>query len=238
MDSIIIANWKMNMKFNDAVVLAQKLESIDHSSQFFLAPPAPYLAYFAQTLVKTKLCAQDVSSVKDLGAHTGETSATIIKSCGINYSIIGHSERRWQQRESNNIVRKKAQNCIEAGITPIICIGETLEARQNKNFKEFIIQQINSSIPGNAQNIIIAYEPVWAIGTGILPKIEEIYEIAQLIKTNANVEAVAKNAQLVYGGSVNSKNFAHIIKVPGLDGVLVGSASNDWSEMSSILNQK
>ncbi len=238
MNPIIIANWKMNIKFSDAIALAQKFESANHSSQFFLAPPTPYLAYLAKILVKTKICAQDISSIKELGSYTGENSATIIKSCGINHSIIGHSERRTIQRESNSVVRKKVENCIEAGITPIVCIGETLESRQNKNFKEFIIEQINSSIPSNAHNLIIAYEPVWAIGSGISPKPEEIYEIVELIKKSAKVELVAKNAQLVYGGSVSSRNFAQIIKVPGLSGVLMGSASIDESEMSSILNQK
>ena len=228
----------MNIKLSEAIVLAQKFESLNHSSQFFLAPPTPYLSYLSKILVKTKICSQDVSSIKGLGAYTGENSATIIKSCGVNYSIIGHSERRTNQRESNSIVRKKIENCIEAGIIPIVCIGETLESRQNRNFKEFLIEQINSSIPSNAHNLIIAYEPVWAIGSGIAPKPEEIYEIVELIKKSARVELVAKNAQLVYGGSVSSKNFAEIITVPGLSGVLMGSASLDESEMSSILNQK
>lgn len=228
----------MNIKLGEAIALAQKFESFNHSSQFFLAPPTPYLSYLSKVLVKTKICAQDVSSIKELGAYTGENSATIIKSCGVNYSIIGHSERRTNQRESNSIVRKKIESCIEAGITPIVCIGETLESRQNKNFKEFLIEQINSSIPSNAHNLIIAYEPVWAIGSGIAPKPEEIYEIVELIKKSARVDLVAKNAQLVYGGSVSSKNFAEIITVPGLSGVLMGSASLDESEMSSILNQK
>ena len=228
----------MNIKLGEAIALAQKFESFNHSSQFFLAPPTPYLSYLSKVLVKTKICAQDVSSIKELGAYTGENSATIIKSCGVNYSIIGHSERRTNQRESNSIVRKKIESCIEAGITPIVCIGETLESRQNKNFKEFLIEQINSSIPSNAHNLIIAYEPVWAIGSGIAPKPEEIYEIVELIKKSARVELVAKNAQLVYGGSVSSKNFAEIITVPGLRGVLMGSASLDESEMRSILNQK
>ncbi|MCF8493776.1 MAG: triose-phosphate isomerase [Rickettsiaceae bacterium] len=238
MNSIIIANWKMNIKLNDAITLAQKFESSNHSCQLFLAPPTPYLAYLAKILVKTKLCAQDISSIKELGAYTGENSATIIKSCGVHYSIIGHSERRTTQRESNSIVRKKVENCIEAGIAPIVCIGETLESRQNKNYKEFLIEQINSSLPSNAHNLIIAYEPVWAIGSGITPQPEEIHEIVELIKKSARVELVAKNAQLVYGGSVSSKNFAEIIRVPGLSGVLMGSPSIDESEMTSILNQK
>ncbi|MBA2628890.1 MAG: triose-phosphate isomerase [Rickettsiaceae bacterium] len=238
MNPIIIANWKMTIELNDAITLAQKFESFNHSSQLFLAPPTPYLAYLAKILVKTKLCAQDISSIKELGAYTGENSATIIKSCGVHHSIIGHSERRTTQRESNSLVRKKVENCIEAGIAPIVCIGETLESRKNKNYTEFLIEQINSSLPSNAHNLIIAYEPVWAIGSGITPHPEEIHEIVELIKKSARVELVAKNAQLVYGGSVSSKNFAEIIRVPGLSGVLMGSASIDESEMTSILNQK
>ena len=113
MNRIIIANWKMNIKLGEAIALAQKFESFNHSSQFFLAPPTPYLSYLSKVLVKTKICAQDVSSIKGLGAYTGENSATIIKSCGVNYSIIGHSERRTNQRESNSTFRNLW--CIDSG---------------------------------------------------------------------------------------------------------------------------
>ncbi len=236
MKPIIIANWKMNLSLNDAFSKAEALNKRNSSAMFILAPPTPYLAYFAKNLKKTTFCAQDVSSLSGYGAYTGETSADIIKSCEVNYAIIGHSEKRTIMKDSNMIVRKKAENCIKAGITPIICIGETLETRRNGNYKEFILEQISESIPENAQNIIIAYEPIWAIGTGISPTSEELGEIFDFIKNDSAISQVAKNAQLVYGGSVNSRNYKDILSIKNISGVLIGGASLDDDELNSILD--
>lgn len=235
MNSIIIANWKMNMTLSAAIDLATELETIDHSYQFLIAPPAPYLAQLASFVKKNKICAQDVSFHGGFGAYTGESSADIIKSCGINYAIIGHSERRFNQKESNELIYSKVDNCLSAGIIPIICVGEPLDIRANNSYREYITQQINSSIPKGAPNIIIAYEPIWSIGSGNVPTIEQISEVIELIKNNVKLEMVAKTAQVVYGGSVNSKNFAQILKINGLDGILIGAASMNWSEMNIIL---
>lgn len=237
MKPIIIANWKMNLTLQEAGLKAKLLESSNYSAQFLLAPPMPYLAYFANLFKKITFCAQDVSAISGFGSYTGEYSAEMIKSCDVNYAIIGHSERRSNFHESNRIVKKKAENCIKAGITPIICIGEPLEARKNHNFKEFILEQITESIPEHASDIIIAYEPSWAIGTGISPTIDEIAEIFEFIKTSSKISMVAKNAQAVYGGSVNSKNYKEILAVPNNSGVILGGASLDDQELGSILNQ-
>ncbi len=236
MKPIIIANWKMNLTLEDALLKAGQLNSKNYSAQVLLAPPAPYLAYFANNFKNINICAQDASTLSGYGAYTGEYSAEMLKSCGINYSIIGHSERRTISAESNKIVKKKVANCINAQITPIICIGETLEARQNNNYNEFILGQISESIPEDAHSIIIAYEPCWAIGSGIAPTIKEISEIFNFIKTSEKINIVAKNAQLVYGGSVSSKNYKEILAVPGNNGIILGSASLNDEELSLILN--
>lgn len=236
MKPIIIANWKMNLTLDEAYSKATKLNSKSYSSQLLLAPPAPYLAYFAQNLNNTNICAQDVSAFNDFGAHTGEYSAKMLKSCNINYAILGHSERRNLFGESNQLIQKKAFNCVEAQITPIICVGETLLARNNNSYKEFIAAQINESIPENAHSIIIAYEPFWAIGTGLVPTLQEISEIFDFIKTSKTISALAKNAQLVYGGSVSSKNYKEILALPGNNGVILGSASLNDDELNIILN--
>lgn len=236
MKPIIIANWKMNLTLENALLKAGQLDNRNYSAQILLAPPAPYLAYFASKFKNINICAQNVSTLSGYGAYTGEYSVEILKSCGINYSIIGHSERRTTYAESNKIVKKKVENCVNARITPIICIGETLEARQNNNYNEFILEQISESIPENAHSIIIAYEPFWAIGSGIAPTIEEISEIFTFIKTNDKISVVAKNAQLVYGGSVSSKNYKEILAVPGNNGIILGSASLDDEELSLILH--
>jgi triosephosphate isomerase len=236
MKPIIIANWKMNLNLDDAFSKTSALNKRNSSAQFILAPPTPYLAYLAKNCKKTSFCAQDVSDISGYGAYTGESSANIIKSCDVNYAIIGHSEKRTIMKDSNMTVRKKAENCIKAGITPIICIGETLESRKNNNYREFILEQISESIPDNATNIIIAYEPIWAIGTGILPTTEELSDIFDFIKNNSAISQVARNAQLVYGGSVNSRNYKEIISIKGVSGVLIGGASLDDDELNSILD--
>ena len=236
MKPIIIANWKMNLNLKEAFLKADLLDKRNSSAQFILAPPAPYLAHFAKNFLKTTFCSQDVSSISGYGAYTGEVSADIIKSCGINYAIVGHSEKRTIMKDNNITVRKKVENCIKAGIKPIVCIGESLESRKNNNYKEFILEQINESIPENAKNVIIAYEPIWAIGTGIFPTEEELTEIFIFIKNDSAISQVAKNAQLVYGGSVSSKNYKEILSIAGNNGVILGSASLNEDELNSILN--
>ena len=139
-------------------------------------------------------------------------------------------------KDNNLIVRKKVESCITAGIKPIICIGESLETRKNNNYQEFILEQIIESIPENANNIIIAYEPIWAIGTGITPTQEELAEIFDFIKNYSAISQVAKNAQLVYGGSVNSRNYKEILAISGVNGLLIGGASLDDDELNLILN--
>ncbi len=236
MTPLIIANWKMNLTLKEAVLKAEELEKINYSARLLLAPPALYLGHLASILKKTTLCAQDVSSASGSGAYTGENSSDMIKSCGVNHALIGHSERRTIFKESNNMVKTKVKNCLKSGVTPIVCIGESLETRQNKNYKEFLIQQIAESIPENAHGVIIGYEPVWAIGSGIVPTPEEIAEVFDIIKTNKEISLVAKNAQLVYGGSVNSKNYKEILAVPGNNGLILGSASLKEDELNAILN--
>lgn len=235
MKPIIIANWKMNLNLNEAFSKADSLNKRNSSVQFILAPPTPYLAHFTQNFTRTTFCAQDVSSISGYGAYTGETSADIIKSCGINYAIIGHSEKRTTMKDSNLTVRKKVESCIKAGIKPIICVGESLETRKNNNYKDFILEQITESIPENANNIMIAYEPIWAIGTGITPTQEELTEIFDFIKNDSAISQVAKNAQLVYGGSVNSRNYKEILAIEGVSGLLIGGASLDDDELNLIL---
>lgn len=235
MKPLIIANWKMNLNLNEAFSKADYLNKRNSSVQFILAPPTPYLAHFVQNFTRTTFCAQDVSSIGGYGSYTGESSASIIKSCGINYAIIGHSEKRTIMKDSNITVRKKVENCLKAGIKPIVCIGESLETRKNNHYKEFILEQITESIPENANNIIIAYEPIWAIGTGIAPTADEIKEIFDFIKNDSAISQVAKNAQLVYGGSVNSRNYKEILSIDGVNGILIGGASLDDDELNLIL---
>jgi triosephosphate isomerase (TIM) len=235
MKPLIIANWKMNLNLEKSFAMMEYLEKSSYEN-FMIAISAPYLAYFAKSFYKIKFCAQDVSTVEGYGAYTGEMSADLIKSCKISHSIVGHSERRQLMRDSNMVVQKKADNCIKAGIEPIICVGENLEFRRDGNYKEFIFQQINESIPRSADSFIVAYEPVWSIGTGIVPTTEELSEMFYLIKHHPKLIRVAKNIQLVYGGSVNSSNCKHLLSIENIDGLLVGSASLSKKELDLILS--
>jgi len=237
MKPLIIANWKMNLMLDESVSYAKTIASFQHSSQLLVAPPTIYLAHLSALFPKLNFCAQDVS-IFNKGAYTGEFSAALIKSCGVNYAIVGHSERRINFAESNKTIQKKAENCINNNIIPIICIGESAEARRKNNFQNFLLNQLNESIPSNADasNIIIAYEPIWAIGSGITPSGSEIQKLFSFLKTNNNTTFVAKNATMIYGGSVNSKNYKEILSAPENKGILVGSASLKENELQTILN--
>ena len=236
MKPLIIANWKMNLTLKEADEKLKSLMGGNFKARLFVAIPTPYLAYFADKYKTINFCAQDVSSVKNFGPYTGEFSSAMLSSAGINYVLTGQSERRELFRESNKIGRKKSQNCLNSNITPVICIGESLENRQNSNYQEFLIEQLNESIPEGSHQIIIAYEPLWAIGTGISPSIEEISEIVSLIRSSPKTSIVAKNAQLVYSGSVNSKNYHKFLEIKGVDGLIVSSSALDDNELKKILN--
>lgn len=237
MKPILIANWKMNLNLREAFINAQYLNQHRHTFKFILAPPTPYLAYFVKKLPKIIFCAQDVSTMNGYGPYTGETSADILKSCGINYAIIGHSEQRSAVGYNNTSIQKKVSNCLSAGIKPIICVGEPLVTRRNNQHKEFLLTQItNSIISTGCKNIIIAYEPIWAIGTGVCAKPNELQEIFHFIKTNTAISQLANDIQLVYGGSVDANNYKKILSIKEVAGILVGNASLKSSELKSILN--
>jgi triosephosphate isomerase len=237
MKPLIIANWKMNLAFQEASELSKSISNQENHHRLIIAPPTPYIAYLAQIYKKLNFCAQDVSTRSTFGPYTGENSAKFFKSCNVNYALIGHSERRYLLGENNMIVRTKAEICINNKITPIICIGETERERNSNHYEEFLLRQLNESIPETDKPLIIAYEPVWAIGTNNTPSIEEISKIIQLIRENNNKQSViAKSLQIVYGGSVNSKNYETIAAVKDIDGVLLGGASLDKEELFRILN--
>ena len=186
--------------------------------------------------LKVQIGLQDLHQ-EDKGAFTGNTSAVFAKEFGCKYSILGHSERRQYQQESNDIVAKKAINTLKHEITPLLCIGETLEVREAKKHLEFIEKQLLESIENvDIAKTIIAYEPVWAIGTGKVPTMEEIDEICtyikQIISKNTNLNT--KDIKVLYGGSVKSSNVAEISKIEAVDGVLVGGASLKGEEFFNI----
>ncbi|MBP7189935.1 MAG: triose-phosphate isomerase [Rickettsiaceae bacterium] len=220
----IIANWKMNLSINEARKLC---ENIDEN--VIIAPPMPYLAQLILEFNSRPFAAQDVSKISGYGSFTGEVSAELLSKIGTKYAIIGHSERRQHLSERPDDIKTKAKNCIATGIIPIICIGENEEARKNGTYMDYIESEVTASIP-NLDGYILAYEPLWSIGTGKAANVLELQEVFSHIKDFT----IAKPLALVYGGSINSDNVSEIISVQEIDGLLIGKSSLDADELNKI----
>jgi len=242
---IVMANWKSNGSLAQAKDLCEKI-SQEYSSQkpeveVVLCAPFPYLSYVKDIVSAAgiKLGAQNISQYGD-GAYTGETSANMLKDINVDYVLIGHSERRSLFGETDSIVTQKVTQALDAGLKVVLCVGESLDQRKSGKVNEVILQQISAvflNVPKFLQgNITIAYEPVWAIGTGLAATPEQVNEVHQQIrkvvaKINPNLENVLR---IVYGGSVNSGNAAEIFKLSDVDGGLIGGASlkpNDFNQI-------
>ncbi len=244
MKKIIIANWKMFISLDDSHKLCTELTKQKYDNRLIIAPPIPYLAYLSKQFEYIEFCGQNVSQFEEQGSYTGEYSSLLLKLSNVNYSIIGHSERRYFCGESSELVRQKAENCLKAEVTPIICIGEDLEIRKNNVYREFLITQLLESLPiiqllnDNNTNIIIAYEPIWSIGTGIIPSKSQLIEIFDIINLSIQQSQVANNVSLVYGGSVNADNIKKILSIKNIDGVMVGKSSLDYQILLRMLNYR
>ena len=211
----IIGNWKMNGTMVDKASLFKSLKDVKTSTKVIMCLPFTLLNGDNSGIT---IGAQDLSDHEN-GAYTGDISATMLKESGIKYVIVGHSERRLYHNETNDIVKEKAIMAIKNSIIPIICIGETAEEKQSGKTISVIKKMIKECSPDQGE-YIIAYEPRWAIGTGITPTPDEITKVFQEIHNSAN-----KNIPLVYGGSVNQTNAKDIIALPYVDGLLIGGAS-------------
>lgn len=184
--------------------------------------------------VNFKVGAQDVSRYEGSGAYTGEISATQIKETGTDYVLCGHSERRHLIGEDSALVKQKAENALRAGLTPVVCVGEPLENREAGDFNEYVERQIKDSWPQGEGTVIIAYEPVWAIGTGKTATIAEIEAMHSHIKSVLSGVAPGQNIAILYGGSVGAANAAEILGTQGVNGVLVGGASLKPDQFQTI----
>jgi triosephosphate isomerase len=246
MDNIyIVANWKMNGDniFNrDLLSLIERNSIVSDSSHMIVCPPMPYLHQVNnQKSSYMMLGAQDISQY-DNGAYTGETSGTMLADLNIAYVIIGHSERRELYNEDNSVIKDKFSKAIENNIKPILCIGETIEHRNSGQTFDYIHAQIDAVISNNKldnlKDLIIAYEPIWAIGTGqtATPEIaEEVHAYIRniLLNTDSNLAA---NTPILYGGSVNSENAEKLFRMENINGALIGGASLKADEFSKIYN--
>jgi len=247
---LIAGNWKMNLNHFEAIALVQKI-AFSLPDKYFdkvdvtVIPPFTDLRS-VQTLVdgdKLRLTygAQDMSK-HDSGAYTGEISGTFLAKLGCTFVVVGHSERRTYHDEDDALVAAKAAAALKHGLTPIVCIGEGLEIREAGEHVAYNVNQLKGSLAGlSAEQIgacVIAYEPVWAIGTGRVASAADAQEVCAAIRTELGGLAspgVADTVRVLYGGSVNAKNVGEIVGQPDVDGALVGGASLD-AEQFAILS--
>jgi triosephosphate isomerase len=249
MKKIIIGNWKLNLDHLEAIQLFQKLNyslntDIDEKISIVVAPSHTSLRSI-QTIIDADklnifLSSQDVSMFND-GAYTGEVSAHQLAKLNISYCIVGHSERRQHFNETDEFVNVKVNNLINKEITPIICFGESNDQRTDGNYMDFLINQIENSTKGlrkdKVDEIIFAYEPIWAIGTGQNASLQDIVEVISKVKEFISKKSFFNEEKIkfIYGGSVSPDNSYEILNSKIIDGALVGGASLDVDKFIKII---
>ncbi len=235
MKKLIAGNWKMNGDNKSAKALVQDIikdldSQILEKADILVCPPSLYIDSIKQTLNDTSILigAQDCSN-KESGAYTGQISAAMLNDTGCSYVIVGHSERRQYNGETDQDISIKARNALNNGITPIICVGETLTERESGNEYSIIQEQLKHSIPENIQDdedIVIAYEPVWAIGTGKTASPTDVEKMHSFIREKLKEHlAQSENIRILYGGSMKPENAKDLLSTPNVDGGLIGGAS-------------
>jgi len=248
---LMAGNWKMNLNHQEAVVLVQKLawtlsdKRHDYGKvEVAVIPPFTDIRS-VQTVVdgdrlSIKYGAQDVST-HESGAYTGEISAGMLAKLGCSYVVVGHSERREYHAETDEVVNAKAKAALGAGITPIVCVGEGLEIRQSGTHVAFTVEQLDGSLAGltaeQVAGLVVAYEPVWAIGTGEVATPDDAQEVCAAIRARigeVHGDVTGDAVRVLYGGSVKAANIAGIMEKPDVDGALVGGASLQADEFGGI----
>jgi triosephosphate isomerase len=239
---LIAGNWKMNggLVANETLIRNLLAGLGTPACQVALCVPAPYLAQCHALLNGTAidLGAQDVSP-HEVGAFTGEISCAMLKEFGARYCLVGHSERRQYHAETDTVVALKAQRALANGITPIVCVGETLAEREAGRTEEVVKRQLAAVIHANGHcisEIVLAYEPVWAIGTGKTASAEQAQQVHAVLR--AQLKAASSQADrilLLYGGSMNAANAAQLLAQPDIDGGLIGGASLKAPDFLSII---
>lgn len=243
--ALIAGNWKMNCLKKEAIELAggiaEKYAAVANSGcDVLVCPPALWVNTVVET-VKDRIAvgAQDCHAAES-GAHTGDISAAMIKDAGGTYVIVGHSERRTDHKESNADVKAKAEAVLKNGLIAVVCIGETEAERDAGKTIDVCRAQIQGSMPegATAKNVVIAYEPVWAIGTGRTPTTQDVADVHAAIRAEISVKLnkeAADGMRILYGGSVKPSNAQELMSLEDVDGALVGGASLKVSDFWSII---
>lgn len=226
---IVVLNNKSNLDKKEFMEYQNELKKIESSYQLVICPSQVYLNSI--DLPTFDLGSQNVSSYHQ-GAYTGEIYAHQLKSLDVKYCLVGHSERRKYQRETNKDINEKIKRLLEEEITPILCIGETKEQKDSKKTKSVLLSELNECLSGiNNNDIIIAYEPIWAIGTGITPTKDEVEDILKEIKK------VYQKNKLIYGGSLNQENIVEFKTSYLIDGYLLGGLSLKPQELKDFISK-
>ena len=231
---LAIANWKMNGNPESLMDFCEGVGQKNFANvEMVICPPAPLLAYCDPELDSVRVGAQDCHFTKT-GAFTGDVSPALLADLGVEYVILGHSERREYQYESNELIAKKVAASVKNGLEPILCIGESLEQREKGEANVVVRRQLKAALEGQGlTDIIVAYEPIWAIGTGKVPTKAEVIDILLVIEKELE-NYVAGSKRILYGGSVNSKSCLEFSDIENLSGYLIGSASLKLEEYLSI----
>ena len=248
---LMAGNWKMNLNHQEAVVLVQKLawtlsdKRHDYGKvEVVVVPPFTDIRSVQTMVDGDRLSigygAQDVS-VHDNGAYTGEISAAMLSKLGCSYVVVGHSERRMHHQESDELVNAKAHKALAAGMTPIVCVGEGLDVRQAGEHVPFTLSQVDGSLDGftaeQIAGLVVAYEPVWAIGTGEVATPDDAQEVCAAIRgklAELYTQELADAVRIQYGGSVKAANVGGIMEKSDVDGCLVGGAALQVDEFGGI----
>jgi len=234
-------NWKMNgVKASLDEIRTLASSHANSAVDILICPPATLVAQAADIEGNIAIGGQDCHAA-EAGAHTGDTSAEMLKDAGATYVILGHSERRTDHGETNQQVHDKVLAAWNTGLIAVICVGETLEQRENDETNQVLAKQLAGSVPDGAlaDNTVVAYEPVWAIGTGKIPSFEEISQAHSFIRgflASHNETTESHGMSLLYGGSVKPSNAAEIFALNNVDGALVGGASLLAKDFSGIIN--
>ncbi|GAC1339388.1 MAG: triose-phosphate isomerase [Beijerinckiaceae bacterium] len=240
---LVAGNWKMNGLRASLAEIAAIRDVVAAGragrAEVLVCPPTTLIAAAADLCKGSPVAigAQDCSAEPN-GAHTGDLAAEMLKDAGATYVIVGHSERRADHGESDTVVRGKAEAVLRAGLTPIICVGETKAQREAGETLAIVGEQLDGSVPPGvaAERLAIAYEPVWAIGTGLTPSVGDVAEVHGFIRRHLEgaVASGARQVRILYGGSVKPSNAAELMGVADVDGALVGGASLNAADFMGI----
>jgi|TARA_B110000116_G_C16737208_1_gene536672 triosephosphate isomerase len=246
MRNLVAGNWKSNKSINESrewmSEMAVELDNLPSNVKVMIAPPAPYLSSLAEVKNSRMLLASQTVSATGTGAHTGEYTADMLVGCGVDFALVGHSERRASYGETDDIVVDKIARCMESGLGVILCCGESLQVRDAEDQNDFIATQLSSALSDvksvDVSMFVIAYEPIWAIGTGRTASSEQAGEMHKFIRTwliEKFGEDLSSGISILYGGSCKPSNAAELFSNKDVDGGLIGGASLNVADFCSII---